>query len=253
LLFSGAVPGWTRPDALFACAGDPVRSRCDEQTLTPLSRLTGLPLDCSVHDGEEPLLLRRVMAVSETALICWRHASMNRLARLVVGERHGLPLAWPAPRHDLVWRMVRGVGGVWRFEQRFQRVLAGDTRDPARLNGVARRCRPRSWIQETLSMTSSTSRVAIITGGGTGVGRAAAKALLAAGWRVVLAGRRPEPLQQAIELLGARADQDWASPPTWVNLPPSRRCLRRRSRPSAASTCSSTTPARVRRPCPWRT
>jgi NAD(P)-dependent dehydrogenase (short-subunit alcohol dehydrogenase family) len=39
-------------------------------------------------------------------------------------------------------------------------------------------------------------RVAIVTGGGTGVGRAAAQALLGGGWRVVVAGRRPEPLQE---------------------------------------------------------
>ena len=40
--------------------------------------------------------------------------------------------------------------------------------------------------------------VAIVTGGGTGVGRATALALLADGWRVVLAGRRPEPLANVI-------------------------------------------------------
>jgi NAD(P)-dependent dehydrogenase (short-subunit alcohol dehydrogenase family) len=38
-------------------------------------------------------------------------------------------------------------------------------------------------------------QVAIVTGGGTGVGKAAALALLGAGWRVAVAGRRAEPLQ----------------------------------------------------------
>ena len=38
------------------------------------------------------------------------------------------------------------------------------------------------------------ARVAIITGAGTGVGKAAARAMLADGYRVVLAGRRREPL-----------------------------------------------------------
>jgi NAD(P)-dependent dehydrogenase (short-subunit alcohol dehydrogenase family) len=39
------------------------------------------------------------------------------------------------------------------------------------------------------------AQVAIVTGGGTGIGLAAAQALLGAGWRVVVAGRRAEPLQ----------------------------------------------------------
>jgi NAD(P)-dependent dehydrogenase (short-subunit alcohol dehydrogenase family) len=40
------------------------------------------------------------------------------------------------------------------------------------------------------------SRIALVTGAGSGVGKAAALALLAAGWRVALVGRRPEPLQE---------------------------------------------------------
>ncbi len=41
-----------------------------------------------------------------------------------------------------------------------------------------------------------TDRVAIITGAGSGIGRAAALNLLADGWSVVLAGRRPEALEE---------------------------------------------------------
>ena len=50
---------------------------------------------------------------------------------------------------------------------------------------------------------TSPSKVAIVTGAGTGVGKAAALALLADGYRVVLAGRRPEPLAEVIALSGA--------------------------------------------------
>ncbi|MEY4268588.1 MAG: hypothetical protein RIS90_3123 [Pseudomonadota bacterium] len=42
------------------------------------------------------------------------------------------------------------------------------------------------------------SKVAIVTGAGSGVGKAAALALLGAGYQVVLAGRRLEPLQQTL-------------------------------------------------------
>ncbi len=50
---------------------------------------------------------------------------------------------------------------------------------------------------------SSQGRIAIVTGGGTGIGKAAAHALLRDGWCVAIAGRRPEPLHQAIEESGA--------------------------------------------------
>ena len=43
-------------------------------------------------------------------------------------------------------------------------------------------------------MNAAPSRVAIVTGAGTGIGRAAALALLKDGWQVALAGRRAEPL-----------------------------------------------------------
>ncbi|WOP16450.1 SDR family oxidoreductase [Ottowia sp. SB7-C50] len=50
-----------------------------------------------------------------------------------------------------------------------------------------------------------TPRTAIVTGAGTGIGRAAALALLADGWQVALAGRRAEPLQQVAAESGAGA------------------------------------------------
>ena len=51
---------------------------------------------------------------------------------------------------------------------------------------------------------ASESKVVIVTGAGTGIGRACALALLAAGHRVALAGRRADPLAEVAATSGAR-------------------------------------------------
>jgi NAD(P)-dependent dehydrogenase (short-subunit alcohol dehydrogenase family) len=50
---------------------------------------------------------------------------------------------------------------------------------------------------------SASGKVALVTGGGSGVGRAVARTLLAAGWRVAVAGRREPPLRETV------APGDW--------------------------------------------
>lgn len=54
-----------------------------------------------------------------------------------------------------------------------------------------------------MTTASTSSRVAIVTGAGSGIGRAAALALLNDGWQVALAGRRAEPLQAVAAESGA--------------------------------------------------
>jgi NAD(P)-dependent dehydrogenase (short-subunit alcohol dehydrogenase family) len=54
-----------------------------------------------------------------------------------------------------------------------------------------------------MASSSSGGKVAIVTGGGTGIGKAAALALLGDGWRVAVAGRRKEPLDQVLAESGA--------------------------------------------------
>ena len=51
-------------------------------------------------------------------------------------------------------------------------------------------------------MTQSNNKVALVTGAGAGIGRAAAKALLQGGYQVVLTGRNLEKLQKAISDIG---------------------------------------------------
>jgi NAD(P)-dependent dehydrogenase (short-subunit alcohol dehydrogenase family) len=69
------------------------------------------------------------------------------------------------------------------------------------------------------TMTGSGSRVAIVTGAGSGIGRATALALLQAGYAVVLAGRRPDALAQTVAEAGSAAARALAVP-TDVSDPP---------------------------------
>jgi len=49
-------------------------------------------------------------------------------------------------------------------------------------------------------------KIAIVTGAGSGIGRATAQALLETGWKVVLAGRRRDMLEETVNLAGVSKD-----------------------------------------------
>ena len=78
-------------------------------------------------------------------------------------------------------------------------------------------------------------RVALVTGAGSGIGRHVARALLEAGYRVVLAGRRAEALEET-----RAGDARATVAPADVTDPASVRALF--SRLDRPSTCCSTTP-----------
>ncbi len=61
-------------------------------------------------------------------------------------------------------------------------------------------------------ITSPISKIALVTGAGSGIGRAVAQALLQDGFTVVLAGRRLEPLAEVADAAKANAQQALAVP-----------------------------------------
>ncbi|MFN8491443.1 MAG: SDR family oxidoreductase [Caldilineaceae bacterium] len=71
---------------------------------------------------------------------------------------------------------------------------------------------------------SGNGKVAVITGGGTGIGKHTALALLKEGYSVVIAGRRPEPLQEVVTEAGDASSRILAVP-TDVGDPESVRAL----------------------------
>src|SRR6516225_8638310 len=86
------------------------------------------------------------------------------------------------------------------------------------------------------------ARIAVVTGAGTGIGRATAHALLADGWAVVLAGRRREMLEETAALAEAPPPRtlvvptDIRDPAAVVGL------FGRSTTRTVASTCCSTMP-----------
>ncbi len=60
-------------------------------------------------------------------------------------------------------------------------------------------------INNPLSVFSLTGKVALITGGGSGIGFDIARCIVQAGGSVVITGRREQPLREAVETLGERA------------------------------------------------
>ena len=71
---------------------------------------------------------------------------------------------------------------------------------------------PRSDQGFLLSLFSLEGRVALVTGGSSGIGHGIARALALAGARVVLLARREEPLREAVlALRAAGGDAAWVS------------------------------------------
>ena len=67
-------------------------------------------------------------------------------------------------------------------------------------------------LDTVLRADANAGRVALVTGGGTGIGRATARQLAASGARVIICGRRPEPLQATAAAIAAAGGECLALP-----------------------------------------
>ena len=132
--------------------------------------------------------------------------------------------------------------GVLRFAVlHFRRLLRAARPD------VRRRPRAR-LIRPITPRRRDRMKVAMVTGAGSGIGRACALALLQAGYHVVLAGRRVDALEETRPPAGDTAANALAVPTDADQPAVGQGAVRRdRGRPSVASTCCSTTPAPARR------
>jgi len=63
-----------------------------------------------------------------------------------------------------------------------------------------------------MNHTAHSPKIALVTGAGTGIGRATALSLLSDGWQVVVTGRRLEPLTQLVEEAAAQGQSAVAVP-----------------------------------------
>src|SRR5882672_12954590 len=81
-----------------------------------------------------------------------------------------------------------------------------------RQTGASTAARGSARVRAFKEEEAMSGKIAVITGSGSGIGRASALALLKSGYKVVLAGRRKEALEETAKLAGNNAPNAMAVP-----------------------------------------
>ncbi|MGK4585023.1 hypothetical protein [Kitasatospora sp. HPMI-4] len=119
-------PGLARPTRIFAATdqGPKAGAHRMRQTVTPLAKALGLPVDTDYAESQEAALAKAVLGISSPVLICWEHSRIPHIVKALGADGSGAPATWP-DRFDLVWAFTR-TAGKWTFHEIPQHLLDGD-------------------------------------------------------------------------------------------------------------------------------
>jgi hypothetical protein len=106
-------------------------SKRPTQTVSVLAAKLGLKINGAFAKGQEMTLASQIAPLDGTTLVSWQHEMIPTIAAAIMGNRVGLPAAWPGDRFDVVWRLTRVTAGApWSSDQVCQQLLAGDGSKP---------------------------------------------------------------------------------------------------------------------------
>ncbi len=99
------------------------------QTLTAVAAKLGLGIVTTHALDEEQQLVADVMTCGGVVLVAWEHKRIPIIANAILGDATTAPQTWPDDRFDVVWIFDRTPVGGYRFDQRPQLLLGGDSPD----------------------------------------------------------------------------------------------------------------------------
>jgi hypothetical protein len=129
-------PALATPAHIFACKEEPGGSHRPHDTVVPLSRKLGVPIDDSHGQDDTSAMIAAAMALPGVVLICWEHKRIELITAQI--PRHDEPpdqFHWPGTRYDVIFVFDLD-GDRYRFSQVPQLLLDGDSPDPIDVHKV---------------------------------------------------------------------------------------------------------------------